>query len=294
MAGAMTGPWDRFWFASGSALNLAALRVLVALHALWILLSRDLAGISGLPAETWAGVADSTRWRFLIFEGRPGLEGALTVLAALSLAGAAAGVMARTCCLLAGLLLYHLSPLETIVLTPSPYVKGLTLAVPALLALAASPCADALSLARRGSARAEPWEHAWPVRLVQLLVAQVYLFSGWAKLRQMGLEWASAAHMERWLHMFNQRDQMVVFQDLGPWIAARPGLCLLIGVSTLILELSFLAVLVSRRARRVLVPLAALWHLGILFAMNIAFLNAPLLLAFVDWEALRARRTAPP
>jgi hypothetical protein len=291
--GAVSGIWERFWFGAGSALDLAALRVLVAVHALWILLSRDLAGISGLPAEMWVGVAGTTRWRFLIFEGHPALEGALTAAAALALLGAAAGIFARACCLVAGLLLYHLAPLETIVLTPSPYVKGLTLAVPALLALAASPCADALSLAgRRG--RAEPWEYSWPVRLVQLLVAQVYLFSGWAKLHHMGFEWAAGDHMERWLHMFNQRDQLVVFDTLGPWIADRPGLCLLIGVSTLVLELSFASVLVSRWARRVLVPLAAAWHLGILFSMNIAFLNAPLLLAFVSWESLRSRRAPSP
>ena len=285
----MSGIWNRFWFAPGSALDLAALRVLVSLHALWILLSRDLAGISGLPAEIWVGVARTTRWRFLIFEGHPALEGALTAVAVAALLGAAAGILARPCCLVAGLLLYHLAPLETIVLTPSPYVKGLTLAVPALLALAASPCADALSLSR-GRGQAEAWEYAWPVRLVQLLVAQVYLFSGWAKLHHMGFQWAAGDHMARWLHMFNQRDQLVVFHTLGPWIAAQPGLCLLIGVSTLVLELSFVSVLASRRARRVLVPLAAAWHAGILLSMNIAFLNAPLLLAFVSWESLRSRR----
>jgi hypothetical protein len=284
--------WERFWFGSGSALDLAALRILVAIHALWILLSRDLAGISGLPAETWMGVARTARWRFLIFEGHPALEGALVAAAALALALAAAGVWARGCCLVAGLLLYHLAPLETIVLTPSPYPKGLTLAVPALLALAAAPCADALAWGRRAGGGAEPWQYSWPVRLVQVLVAQVYLFSAWGKLVKVGPGWASALNMERWLHMFNQRDQLVVFQTLGPWIAARPGLCLLIGVVTLLVELSFISVLVSRRARRVLVPFVALWHAGILFAMNIAFLNAPLLLVFVDWEALRSRRKA--
>jgi vitamin K-dependent gamma-carboxylase-like protein len=285
----MRRAWDAFWFGSGSAMNLAAARILVAVHALWILLSRDLAGISGLPPETWAGVAHTTRWRFLVFEGRPGLEGVLAAVAALALAAAACGLLARTACLVAGLLLYHLAPLETLVLTPSPYVKGLTLAVPALLALSASPCADALALGRKARAPAEAWEYAWPVRLLQLLVAQVYLFSGWAKLVRVGAGWASAENVERWLHFFNQRDQLVVFHTLGPWMAGQKNLCLAVGVSTLLLELSFVIVLVWRRARQVLVPLVALWHAGILFAMNIAFLNAPLLLAFVDWSALRRR-----
>jgi hypothetical protein len=288
----MRAAWERFWFAHGSARNLAALRIVVAGHALWILLSRDLGGISGLPAEVWAGVAATARWRFLIFEGHPGLERALVLAAVLALAGAALGLMARGCCLAAGLLLYHLAPLETIVLTPSPYVKGFTLVVPALLALSAAPCADALALGRRPAAAA-PWEYAWPVRLVQVLLAQVYLFSAWGKLLRVGPAWASAVNIERWLYMFNQRDQLVVFDQMGPWIAARPGLCLLIGVGTLALELSFASVLSWHAARRVLVPLVALWHLGIAFAMNIAFLNVPLLLAFVDWDPGRWRRAEP-
>ena len=285
----MRRAWSDFWFGSGSALNLAVLRVLLAGHASWILLSRDLAGISGLPAETWAGVLPTTRWRFLIFEGHPGLERVLVAAAALALLSVALGLWARAGCLLAGLLLYHLAPLETIVLTPSPYPKGFTLTVLALLALSASPCADALSAARRAPSGSEAWAYAWPVRLVQVLLALVYLFSAWGKLVKVGPGWASAVNMERWIHMFNQRDQMVVFHALGPWIADRPGLCLLIGVLTLALEISFVSVLVSRRARMVLVPWAALWHLGILLAMNIAFLHTPLLLAFVDWEALRRR-----
>jgi hypothetical protein len=283
----MKPAWERFWFGWGGPRSLAAMRVVVALHALWLLLSRDLAGIAGLPADTWAGVADTARWRFLIFEGHPGRERALVLVAALALLGAALGVLARACCLVAGLLLYHLAPLETIVLTPSPYVKGFTLAVPALLALSAAPCADALALLPRRGPAAAAWEYAWPVRLLQVLLAQVYLFSAWGKLFRVGPAWASAVNIERWLHMFNQRDQLVVFEALGPWIAARPGLCLLIGITTLALELSFVSVLFWRAARRALVPLIAAWHVGIALAMNIAFLNVPLLLAFVDWDGWR-------
>ena len=35
--------WDAFWFTPAPALNLAAARVVFALHAIWILGSRDLA-----------------------------------------------------------------------------------------------------------------------------------------------------------------------------------------------------------------------------------------------------------
>ena len=55
-----------------------------------------------------------------------------------------------------------------------------------------------------------------------------------------------------------------------------------------VLDFGFTLVLFSRSARAFLVPMAVLAHLGILLGMNIAFLNVPQLLVFVDWEALRS------
>jgi hypothetical protein len=273
--------WDRLWFAPGDPRTLALVRIVVAAHALWILLSRDLPALAALPAPFWRGVAASARARFLITEGHPRWESLAAVVAAVSLLAVMLGLWTRASALLAGLLLYHLAPLETIILTPSPYVKGFTIAVPALVVLSLAPCADAWSLrpARRAAAA---WEYHWPVQLVRLFVAQVYFFSGWAKLVRVGFDWASADNVRAWLHFFNQRDQLVVYNSLGPWLAERPALCLMAGAFTMGLELSFLSALVSRLARRVLPVAAASWHVAILFAMNIAFPYVPLLLVFAE------------
>jgi len=274
--------WERVWFAPGDARTLAAARIVVTAHALWILLSRDLPALSGLPAPFWRGVSSSARARFLIAEGHPRWETLLAVIAAAALVSALLGLWTRASCLLAGLLLYHLAPLETIILTPSPYVKGFTVAVPALIVLSLVPCADAWSVTR-SRARADAWEYHWPVQLIRLFVAQIYLFSGWAKLVRVGVDWAAADNVRAWLHFFNQRDQLVVYHSVGPWLAEHPALCLLAGASTLALELSFVSSLFSRAARRVLPVAAAAWHVGIVFAMNIAFPYLPLLLVFADF-----------
>ena len=280
--------WERFWFAPESARNLAAVRILLSAQALWILLSRDIPALSGLPADFWKDVPASAHWRFLIWEGRPGLETFLHTLALLALAGALLGFRARACCLVAGLLLYHLAPLETLFFTPSPWSKGLTLSVLGLTTLSLAPCGDALGLtARKPLARGE--EYGWPLRLVQLFVCQPYLFSGFAKLHAAGFQWASAANMRDWLLLSNQDDQLVVFRSLGLWIADRPGLCLAMGVTALVMDLGFILVLFSKRSRWALVPAAALFHLGILVALNYAYLYTPLLLVFVDWGPRRAR-----
>jgi hypothetical protein len=286
--------WDRFWFAPETARNLAAARIVLAAQALWILLSRDIPSLSALPAEFWTEVPQSARWRFLIFEGHPGLEGALQAVALAALVGALLGVAARACCLLAALLLYHLAPLETLFFTPSPWAKGLTLPVLGLLTLSLSPCADALrAFGRRTAAVPGGPEHGWPLRLTQLFACQPYLFSGIAKLQSAGLGWASAENMRAWLLLANQDDQLAVFRAPGLWLADRPALCAAMGAAGLAMDLAFVLVLFSRRSRWVLLPAAVLFHAAILVTQNYAFLSAPLLLLFVDWGPRTSGRRPP-
>jgi hypothetical protein len=277
----------RVWFAPGRPRALAAARIIVSAYALWVLLSRDLAALSALPAELWSTVAPSARLRYLLFPGRPLLEGALQAAAAVALLGALLGVAARACCAAAGLLLYHLAPLETLFLTPAPFSKGFTLAVPALLVLAATPSDHALAL-RPARARLAPDAYGWPVRLLQLLVCQAYFFAGVAKLWWAGPGWASADNMRAWLLLSNLDPQMGAWPAGGLWLADRPAACAVMGVLALALELVFPAALFSTRARRVLVPAAALFHAAILATLGYAFLYLPLLLLFVDWGAGRA------
>ena len=78
------------------------------------------------------------------------------------------------------------------------------------------------------------------------------------------------------------------------WLADRPVLCLAMGTLALIMDLGFTLVLFSRRARRVLVPAAVLFHAAILVTQNYAFLSAPLLLVFVDWGPRVSRGRTPP
>ena len=287
--------WDRFWFGPGTARNLAAARIVLAAQALWILLSRDIPALSALPAAFWAEVPGSARWRFLVFEGRPGLEAALQAIALVALVAALLGVAARASCLLAALLLYHLAPLETLFFTPSPWAKGLTLPVLGLLTLSLSPCADALRVGGHGKAGPVSGpDHGWPLRLVQLFVCQPYLFSGIAKLKAAGLGWASPENMRAWLLLANLDDQLAAFRAPGLWLADRPLLCLAMGVAALAMDLGFMVALFSRRARRVLVPAAVLFHAAILVTQNYAFLSAPLLLVFVDWGPRVSRGRTPP
>jgi vitamin K-dependent gamma-carboxylase-like protein len=287
--------WDRFWFTKGSPRNLAAARIVFAMLSLWVLASRDLAGVCSLPAEFWAGVPAGARWRYLDFAGHARLEYGLQRAAMVALFCALIGVLPRLSCFISGILLYHLAPLETIIWTSHPYARGFTISVLALLTLSFSPCGDCWTLVSTGVRKVRPMgQYNWPIRLIQLFLAQVYLFSGYAKLFHSGWRWASASNLSNWMLYFSQQDQVRVFHSLGAWLAYRPLLCQVIGIGTLIFEIGFIFVLFSPTARLVLVPMAVLFHIAILVSMNLVFLNVPQLLVFADWDRVAAWRKSEP
>src|SRR6185436_14421091 len=97
--------WERQFFAPEPALNLAAARVLFSAHALWVLLSRDLPAHSALPREFWVHVDRAELLRFFIVTGHPDIEYGLQAFAMLALGAALLGVVPRTACFFAALLL---------------------------------------------------------------------------------------------------------------------------------------------------------------------------------------------
>lgn len=291
--------WNRVFFSPAPALNLAVARVLFSVHALWILLSRDLPATSSLPPEFWTFVTQAELLRFLIFPGHAQLEYGLQFLAVLTLTGAAIGFMPRLCCFLSALLLYHLAPLETIYWTASPYQRGFTISVLALFTLSLSPCADALRIGRTAT-RDPSSVYCWPLRLIQLYLAHTYFFSGYSKLYRVGVSWMDPENLRSWFLLFSQQDQVMrlgpLFNSVGPWIADHWLLCLIAGVYGVVVNLLFVSTLVSRRARWFFVPDAVFFHILVFLTLNIFWLNMPQLLVFVNWQWLvdRLRANARP
>jgi len=292
--------WNQFWFEPDTPRNLAAARVIVAAHALWILLSRDYAAISGLP-DFWAAVPPSLHWRYLLFPGHSGIEHALQAVAGLALLAAVLGVYPRSACLLAGVLLYHLAPLEAVIWSATPTARGLTLSPILLVLLGATRSGDALLLWPRAPEGVAPpgpsWEYGWPRRLTWLVVAEIYLFAAYAKLVASGIAWSAADNIRRWLLVF-ALDEQWPHHALGLWLAARPALCLAIGVGTVVFEWTFVLAVFSRVARRVLVPAALLFQLAIRLVLSIHVGETWLVLTFFDWDARRdygdrVRSTSP-
>lgn len=286
--------WDRFWFADGSPYDLAAARIVVSLQALWIILSRDIPAIAELPGGFWSGVRGQL-WRYAIFPGHPSVEYAVQGLALVALVAAALGVVPRASCLVAALMLYHLGPLEGVLWWGDPGERGLEIPILALVVLAVSPCADAWSVRRGAPPSTRPaWEYRWPLVLIQTFFIWVYVFGAYGKVyANGGLGWISGQNIRQLIWYMGVWPSPGPFHRLGPLLASLPGIPMAIAVLTTVFELSFPLVLFSKTARRILVPVAFAFHLGIAAAMNLLYPNLPLLLTFVNWDWLRTRVRAP-
>ena len=89
--------WSGFWFRTGSQYNLAAARIVIAVHALWILVSRDLPAIAGLPEVFWSEVPISRQWRYLAFHGHVDIERLILFAAHVTPRNRPAMSILRTC-----------------------------------------------------------------------------------------------------------------------------------------------------------------------------------------------------
>jgi hypothetical protein len=273
---------ERAFLAPAGPRLLSATRVILAAQALWILLSRpDLPRLAEWPAVFWSHVEPSFLARFALGPLPLALEQARFLLLLAALVLTLAGVWPRVSGAVAACLLYQVAPMEeALVGIPHTSFGGLT--VPTiglwLLAFAEPP---------RGDAHPSP-EFRWPVALTRLVFAFSYLFPLLAKLRFSGPDWFTAENMRNWVWM----NQPLTDAGGGAWVASSPLLCGAVALGTLALELLFVLAVFSRRAALVLVPAAACFHAGIALVLGYFYTSLPLLLLFVEWDVIRARRGA--
>ncbi len=265
--------FDAFWFAGESRANLVVTRVLLAGTALWVVLSRyRLPSIVAFPPEMWNLVSFARRVRFGYFLD-VNAEYVLFVLLHLTLIAAIFGLAPRLSCILSALLLVHFAPLETILWTPNPYLRGLTI--------------PALGLFVFGVAGGRE-RRRWPLVLTQLFFAQIYFFAGYSKLFTGGFGWVTASNIRGYLLMLNQFLEFPRTQ-IGYALAPYPLVCAGMAWAGIVFDLLFPIVLFKPSTRRFMLPLALLFHIANAVVFHVVFQDTVLLLMFVNWEPLAAR-----
>lgn len=292
----MTAAWNRFWFEPRSIAPLAFVRVVLGLLiAIW--------GLSLLPdARAFLGpegvlpAVPEVRDRVGLLQIFRGDLAPVLVVGALVPAGLAValGWWTRTATIVSFVLLLSVSRRNPWILN-----SGDALLRHAVLFLALTPAGEVLSLDRWRRDRDGFWQvphrSPWGLRLLQLQLCTVYLFSVVHKLR--GTAWLDGTALaDSWrLADLARFDLPMVVYD-SAWIAAAGT------GATLVIEAALAVLIWHRRLRPYVIATGLALHLGIELSMAVGFFSAvacTLYLAFVPhdtaerWLARMARTGAP-
>jgi hypothetical protein len=179
------------------------------------------------------------------------------------------------------------------------------LGVYCLAVLAFTPCGDAFSLDRllRKRTNRDPefsgprFAYAYPILLMQLLIAWAYFSSALIKMRVAGWKYLSPDNLPA-LAIFHSLDNLHdTHFRLAFWLPQVKNFLPVAVALVLLWELSFPLAIFFRRLRWWILGAGVLFHLSTLFFMNIFFPHQlALYLIFVNWDRLVGQHgaNAPP
>lgn len=282
----LAGPWERFWFTASPTSTLAVVRIAYgAVLVVWAL---------SLAPDLFAFFSGSG-----IIPSRPLYPGAWTLLEPFD-SGAAIVVLfvvlvAAAACLMVG---FHtrLAAVAAVVAIQSftwrnPLVLNSGDGLLRLfgLFLVVSPAGAALSVDRWRSQGGRcfwefPSRSSLGLRLIQVQLSMVYVFSVWTKLR--GTTWNDGTAVSYVLRL----EELSRF-PLPSWVMQSPVVSNVLTYGTLGIEVALAGLIWNRRARRWVIPLGVVMHLLIDLAITVGFFSLVLFvgyLAFVPHEAMSA------
>ena len=134
----------------------------------------------------------------------------------------------------------------------------------------------------------------WPVRVSIVVVALIYLFAGYHKLRRSGPSWVYGDNME-WVMLWGPAYGAPGWKAVTDWVgtnalAARLSAAFIIG-----LELVFPLAIWHRWIRPLIAVAAVVLHAGtwVLLGLDYWAWAATVAIVLIDWPAVWARRRAP-
>jgi hypothetical protein len=276
---------DTLLFAPASRRSLVATRVIVAACTLWLVLSRPMLwAVAGWPRQMYPLQHKPFLLRFGLLLVPARVEHALYLALPLLLIAVLFGFATRYAAIAASILLYHFAPFEEVFSgLHSNGVAGFAFPTLALIALAFAEYNDG----------DQSREYRWPIVFVQSLLAFQYLGGGLSKLRFTGIRWYRGENI-----LLTMKEMATL--TTASWADAAASSLVIawtITIATMALEFLFPLAVVSRRARWILVPAAAVavFLRAKIYGFNT--LSAPLLLLFVNWDwvldHVTLRRTQP-
>lgn len=116
---------------------------------------------------------------------------------------------------------------------------------------------------------------AWSLRLMQLVVACVYLQTGLEKLMIAGFTWFEPQTLQT--HLLSHPTTW------GLWISQSDALCVFLSVIVIFFELGFILIMVYPKSKYVFLPMGVLFHIGTFVLMNVGGFPSLWWLVYVIW-----------
>jgi hypothetical protein len=280
--------WNRFWFAPADPLPLAVVRIAVgALLAwasfVWLLDAEAFFGDAGWqrPEHVWRMNDQPWQWSWYFVAGEAGMPRMLTLVTLAAAVMLTLGIATPLSAIVS--LTGFISAVNRAPLNVFGFDDTLGMV---LIAVAVGPAGAVLSVDRwlapdhaagRPSVRAN-----LALRLIQVHLCVVYLFSGCGKL--LGASWWEGTAL--WGAAANVQYRTL---DLT-WLASHPWLVNALTLATLWWEISYAALVWPRLTRRLVLAMAVPVHLGIGLAMGMMEFGLAMLtanVAFVPAAVLR-------
>ena len=164
-----------------------------------------------------------------------------------------------------------------------------------LVVLAFTPCGDAFSLdSRLGRTKKDrpAFAYAYPILLMQLLLAWAYFSSALIKLRVAGLKYLSPDNLPA-LAIFHSLDNLHDTAFRGAfWLPQIREYLPYVVALILIWELLFPLAILFRRVRWLILGVGIVFHITTVFLMNIFFPHQLLMyVVFVNWDRRKSTMT---
>ena len=269
--------WDRFWFAPASLATLAVVRIAFGtIMVLWgLAVAPDSLSFFSphgvLPEHPTAG----TRWGLLALWNDDIAVVLVVALLIVSGASLAIGYRSRLAAVLAFVALISLTRRD-----PFVFNSGDALLRHIALFLALAPTGEALSVDRWRKDRATFWTFPqrapWALRLIQIQISMVYLFTVWAKAR--GERWFGGTAVSESLRV----GDLLRFR-LPDALTDSVLLANLLTFGTLVVELGLALLIWNRRWRPYVIVAGIALHLFIELTMALGFFSTVMIASYLSF-----------
>lgn len=287
--------WNKYWFASAPYVDLAVIRILIVGLQLYIMVNAFslYVNTASLPAETFMPLP---AFKVLMLPWGWGARPDEYMIVAVFWSTVTVGVLAFIGFLTnISLFLFALGAmfLQSLLYSFGEQHHSEALMMIALLVFSFGPCGKVFSvdsyigrLMSKGCGEVRILDYTspfagWPIKLLMILFALIYLSAITSKMMHGGVEWINGITLQFYL----VQDGLRWDSGLGIWLAQYHEFIFLVQIVVVFFQVTFFLIIFFPKLRWVYLPVGLLFHIGIYLTLRAPFPQWMMLYAlFVPWS----------